>query len=141
MACIINFFSEGNPPHLKFIKKEIRHIAPQIFHHFDMTASEINIITCSDEYLLELNKQYLSHDYYTDILTFSHDTQPLTADIFISIDRVLENAQNLGINPLAEFYRVVIHGCLHLCGLDDHNPQDIQQMRSMEEYFLHQIEI
>jgi rRNA maturation RNase YbeY len=140
MACKLNFFTEGNPPALKFLKKSIRHIISEIFTYYKINASEINLIFCDDEYLLSLNKQFLAHDYFTDILTFSHDTDPLTADIFISIERVTDNADQLEINAVTELYRVIIHGCLHLCGLDDHKPADIKEMRKMEEYFLTQMQ-
>lgn len=96
--------------------------------------NEINYIFCDDEYLLEINKQYLDHDYYTDVISFDYTEEGLIAgDIFISIDRVKENASNLGISFEEELKRVVIHGVLHYCGYKDKNPIEEEIMRSKED--------
>jgi len=98
-------------------------------------ALSLNFIFCTDEYLLELNRKYLNHDYYTDIITFPYrqHPRPLEADIFISIDRVKENALQGGIAFQDELLRVIIHGVLHLLGFDDHRPEDKARMRKMED--------
>src|SRR5690606_37556728 len=82
---------------------------------------EINFIFCSDSYLLDINRQYLNHDTFTDIVTFDHSEQEgtLGGDIFISIDRVRDNALKFGVSEKDELHRVMIHGILHLCGYGD----------------------
>ena len=97
---------------------------------------EINFIFCSDDYLLSLNQQYLDHNYFTDILTFDYrDTsnQPLTGDIYISIDRVIENARQHDMTFDNELQRVMIHGILHMLGYNDHTPEEKASMRKKED--------
>ena len=97
----------------------------------------LNIIFCSDDYLLSINQQYLNHDYFTDIITFDLSEQnEVTADIYISIDRVRENAKALGVSIKNELHRVVFHGALHLCGYKDKKPAEIKIMRAKEEGLL-----
>jgi probable rRNA maturation factor len=95
----------------------------------------LNYIFCSDAYLLEINKQYLDHDYFTDIITFdqSEVEDIIEGDIYISIDRVKENAENLGQNFDVELRRVLIHGLLHLVGYDDTTDQLKKEMRAKED--------
>ena len=98
---------------------------------------DINIIFCSDPYLLNINLQYLSHDYYTDIITFDYSEKPLiSGDLFISVDSVRENALFYGTEFQNELHRVIVHGILHLIGYDDHSEEDIAVMRSKENYYL-----
>lgn len=96
---------------------------------------EINYIFCSDEYLLKMNREYLNHDYYTDIITFNNSVQPneILSDIFISINRVQENADDLGINFHTELLRVIIHGVLHLIGYSDKTEDEQAVMRKKED--------
>lgn len=98
----------------------------------------LNFIFCSDNYLLSINKQYLDHDYFTDIITFGQSEDPSTieGDIFISIDRVKENADIFNTQFSQELFRVMIHGVLHLCGYADHSSQEKEQMRNKETYYL-----
>ena len=98
----------------------------------------INYIFCSDEYLLSINQEYLQHDTYTDIITFdlSNNKTEIVSDIYISIDRVKENAQKFNSSMEQELHRVLFHGILHLCGLKDKSKQDAALMRSKEEYYL-----
>jgi rRNA maturation RNase YbeY len=98
----------------------------------------INYIFCSDKYLLGINKQYLGHDYYTDIVTFnlSKDKKSIEAEIYISADRVRENAKSLGISFRQEIHRVMIHGLLHLCGYNDKRVSEKLEMRTKEDYYL-----
>lgn len=97
---------------------------------------EITLIFCSDEYLLKMNREYLDHDYYTDIITFPYSENPLTADLFISVDRVKDNASQHGIDFQEELRRVIIHGILHLCGYDDNSPALQKKMREAEDKYL-----
>jgi probable rRNA maturation factor len=99
---------------------------------------ELNFIFCSDEYLLKINQEYLDHDTYTDIITFdnSKEESEISGDIFISIERVTENASQLKIDPQTELHRVIIHGVLHLIGFLDKTPSDKALMTSKEDYYL-----
>jgi probable rRNA maturation factor len=99
----------------------------------------INYIFCSDEYLLQLNKQFLGHDYYTDILSFPQKSDPIEGDIFISIDRVRENAESFETSFQLELYRVISHGLLHFMGYEDHEEEDKILMRSKEDLYLSKI--
>lgn len=107
-----------------------------IFDTIESEGFELNrldIIFCSDESLLEINRDHLGHDFYTDIITFPLNDNPLIAEIYISTDRVKENAQALQIPLESELHRVMIHGVLHLCGYDDHEEEDIRIIRKKED--------
>lgn len=95
----------------------------------------INYIFCSDRYILDINKEYLDHDYFTDIITFdqSEDEALLESDIYISIERIKENAEEFGQSFSLEFKRVLIHGVLHLLGYGDKTEQDQIAMRKKED--------
>jgi probable rRNA maturation factor len=96
---------------------------------------EVHIIFCTDNYLLALNRQFLKHDFYTDILSFplSLPGEPLVAEIYISIDRVRENAKSLGSSFSEELHRVIFHGILHFCGYKDKTLGETRKMRAMED--------
>ena len=98
----------------------------------------INIIFCSDEFLLNINKQYLNHDYPTDIITFeiSRDLNGITAEIYISVDSVTRNSIDYQSTKKNELHRVIFHGVLHLCGYKDKTKKDIDLMRSKEDEYL-----
>lgn len=98
---------------------------------------DINIIFCSDNYILDVNMKYLGHDYFTDIITFDYcEKDKLNGDLFISIDSVRENALHYGTEFETELNRVMVHGILHLIGYDDHSKKDIKIMREKEDYYL-----
>lgn len=98
---------------------------------------DVNIIFCSDPYILDVNINYLGHDYYTDIITFDYvEGDVLSGDLFISIDSVRENASFYGAEFPTELRRVMVHGLLHLIGYDDHTPAEQKKMRSKEDYYL-----
>ena len=98
---------------------------------------DINIIFCSDPYILEVNLKYLQHDYFTDIITIDYcEGDKLSGDLFISIDSVRENSIFYGTEFEDELNRVMVHGLLHLIGYDDHSDTDIAQMRAKENYYL-----
>lgn len=102
---------------------------------------EISIICCSDEYLLKINEQYLNHNYYTDIITFDYvENSLISGDLFISIDRIKENAAKFGDSFLKEFYRVVFHGVLHLIGYKDKTDGEKAQMREKENFYLAKVD-
>ncbi len=95
---------------------------------------EINYVFCDDEYLLKLNIEYLNHDTLTDIISFDYSLgNELNGDIFISIERVKENANDFEVSFEEELKRVLVHGILHYCGFKDKSPEDEAQMRSKEE--------
>ena len=98
---------------------------------------DINIIFCSDNYILDVNMKYLQHDYFTDIITFDYcEGDFLSGDLFISIDSVRENSVFYNTEFQNELNRVMVHGVLHLIGYDDHCDEDIAMMRSKEDYYL-----
>lgn len=98
----------------------------------------LNFIFCSDQYLLQINRDYLQHDYFTDIITFDNSEAEniLEGDIFISVDRVLDNATHLQTSFFQELLRVIAHGVLHLIGFDDKDEISKNTMRLMEDKFL-----
>lgn len=133
---MIRFFSENKfeLPHKRETKKRLT----LLLSNEGYKAGDINYIFCSDAYLLEINTLHLQHDYYTDIITFNYSELPtINSDIYISTDRVFENAQSLNIPFETELMRVMIHGLLHLCGYKDKTPDEQLQMRAKEEYYLH----
>lgn len=93
---------------------------------------EMNYIFVDDERLLEMNKAHLGHDYYTDIITFPYQEEPIVSDVFISLDRIAENADTFQVEFMMELRRVMAHGLLHLLGYDDHTPEDVEMMRQAE---------
>jgi rRNA maturation RNase YbeY len=102
-------------------------------------AGAIQYVFCSDEYLLQMNRQYLQHDYYTDIITFGLSDPAaaiIDADIYISVDRVRDNALTAGVSFEEETLRVIFHGALHLCGYKDKRPADARQMRAKEDEYI-----
>jgi probable rRNA maturation factor len=133
----INFFSEDISYNLKQ-KEKVRRWIVRSIENEDRKLKELNFIFCSDSYLLDLNKKFLRHSTYTDIITFDNgeDNGPIQGDIFISIERVSENSLKYGINRIDELHRVLIHGILHLCGYKDKSKADKQTMRSKENYYL-----
>lgn len=101
---------------------------------------EISFIFCSDQYLLEINKQYLDHHYFTDVITFDYvDGKDISGDIFISIDRIKENAVEYGVSFQQELERVVIHGVLHLIGYDDKDDVSQLVMTQKEDEYLEKL--
>lgn len=101
-------------------------------------AGTLNYIFCDDERILEVNRQYLQHDYYTDIITFDYSKgKVISGDIFISIDTVKSNAEGLDVSFENELHRVIIHGILHLCGQDDKTPEAQKEMTHRENEALH----
>jgi rRNA maturation RNase YbeY len=98
---------------------------------------DISLIFCKDNYLKEINLQYLHHDYFTDIITFDYTNQKvISGDLFISIDRVKENAKDNNVAFLNELYRVIIHGILHLCGYNDKTVSEKTIIREKENEFV-----
>lgn len=109
-----------------------------IFRKEELQVETINIIFCDDKFLLTLNQQFLRHNYYTDILSFplSANGKPLIAEIYISVDRVKDNAKNLESSFREELHRVIFHGILHFCGYKDKSQKEIKRMRDAEDFYL-----
>lgn len=98
---------------------------------------DIVCLFCDDNYLLNINIKYLNHDYFTDVITFDYcEKDIISGDILISLERVVENAKKYNVSFLAEFYRVVIHGLLHLLGYNDKTKSEKELMRKKENYYL-----
>ena len=100
---------------------------------YQKKVGDIAYIFCSDEKILEINKEYLQHDYFTDIITFDYsEGEKISGDIFISLETVKSNSEKFKTSYNEELYRVIIHGILHLCGLKDKSSKDAQLMREAE---------
>ncbi len=131
-------FHELTPVNLKD-RKRLKSFIYSLFLKEGRELNNMNIIFCSDDYLLEINREHLKHDFYTDIITFDLSESkigPITTELYISIDRVKENASILKTRFSIELHRVIFHGSLHLCGYGDKNKKDIISMRAKEEEHL-----
>ncbi|MEA3448966.1 MAG: rRNA maturation RNase YbeY [Bacteroidota bacterium] len=132
----INFYSEdvdmpdfNKPAAAAWIRRTIK--------SENREAGDCSIIFCSDIYLLEINKKYLNHNYFTDIVAFDYgENNTVSGDLFISVDRVKDNAAYYDVDINHELHRVMIHGILHLCGYNDSNESEQKQMREKENYYL-----
>ena len=101
---------------------------------YEKRVGEIAYIFCSDEKILEVNRRYLQHDYYTDIITFDYcEGDVISGDLFISLDTVRTNAEQVGATYEEELHRVIIHGILHLCGINDKGPGEREIMEAAED--------
>jgi len=131
---MLKFFSEEIDFKLPFPQKTSKWIKT-ISESEGYDLGDLNYIFCSDEYLLEINKQYLDHDYYTDIITFDNSEEEgrIEGDIYISVDRVKENAVDFGTDSDTEMRRVLIHGLLHLMSYTDTSEELKIQMRAKED--------
>lgn len=130
----LNFFFEDTPE-LKLSTENYFSWIDSIVNNHNHTLTSLNYIFCSDEYILEINKEYLDHDYYTDIITFDNSDEDhlIEGDIFISIDRVKENAETNHTNFITELNRVIAHGLLHLLGFGDKTEEEKNEMRKNED--------
>lgn len=133
----INFFNEDIHFTLKQ-KIKLRNWIKLTIEQNQYTLEVINYIFTSDKYLLTINKEYLDHDTFTDVITFNQSTNPnvLEADIYISIERVKDNAKYLNFPFSSELHRVMIHGVLHLLGYTDKEESDKELMRKKENHYL-----
>ena len=136
---MITFQSQSIPlPHLQRnrLKRWLRNVAQGYGH----TIGELAYVFCNDEEILAVNRQYLGHDYYTDIITFPYsEDRELSADIFISLDTIHSNARLFGTDPDEELCRVIVHGLLHLCGINDKGPGEREAMEAAENAALQQL--
>lgn len=121
------------------LQNELKYIAwiNKICRHFEFSPGDINYIFCNDEFLLEINRKHLKHDYYTDIITFDYVSgQTLSGDLYISIDRVKENAETFNVSFKEELDRVMAHGLLHLIGYQDNTEAKRREIRAQEDFCL-----
>ena len=115
-------------------RKETSAWIKQIAAQYQRRVGEMVFVFCSDAEILRINNQYLQHDYYTDILTFDYSEKDiLSGDLFISLETVKSNAEKYETDYAEELHRVMIHGILHLCGLNDKTPEDEKRMRQKED--------
>lgn len=130
----IKFFTEDTAYQLR-ARSEIRTWLKSIAKKEKYSIQELNYIFCSDEYLLQMNKDFLNHDYYTDVITFDNSEVKgkIEGDIFISIDRVKDNAQLQKTTIKDELHRVLVHGLLHLTGYKDKTNKEQEMMRKKED--------
>jgi len=133
----ISFYLEDTSYYLRS-KKNIRKWITQVILSEGKKTGVINFVICSDKYLLELNQEYLNHNTYTDTITFdySEDDKAIIGDVFISIDRIKENAKSYSQKLSTELHRVMCHGVLHLLGFADKTEKQSLQMRDKEDYYL-----
>ncbi|MBP1639466.1 MAG: hypothetical protein H6Q17_1049 [Bacteroidetes bacterium] len=137
---MIHFYSE-NIPQPKLRKRIISAWIKEVAQFHGKKTGEISYIFCNDEKILEVNRQYLQHDYYTDIITFDdNEGEILNGDIFISLDTVADNAKEFNVTFENELHRVMIHGILHLCGQNDHSTEERTEMIRQENEALNLLE-
>ena len=123
-------------------KREVTKWIKDVAASYGKKVGDVSYIFCSDEKILEINKEYLQHDYYTDIITFDYtDEDVISGDIFISLDTVESNAKEFNTDYLEELHRIIIHGILHLCGINDKGPGEREYMTECENKALQLIKI
>lgn len=120
-------------------RNQLKHFIEELFAREEQGLEDLQYVFCSDEYLLGINQQFLQHDTYTDIVTFELSPTPgvTIGEIYISVDRVAENAKNFEVSFEHELHRVIFHGALHLCGFKDKTKKEEDKMRAKENEYLH----
>ena len=133
---MIHYYNEDS----EFLPKKRTYLTDwikSVIHDQGKKLGELNFIFCSDAHLITINRQYLQHDDYTDIITFDYcEAKKVIGDIFISVDRIKENAEKFKVSFDTELHRVMVHGVLHLCGYKDKSPEDKKKMTQMEDQSL-----
>lgn len=134
--CEIDFLCEDiDLPQLDF--DFLRNCIADIVTHNNRKCGSISVVFCSDDYILDVNRRYLNHDYYTDIITFDYNEGDIVSgDLVISLDTVRSNSKEFGTSYKQELHRVVFHGVLHLVGFGDRTDAEVQNMRGLEEFWL-----
>lgn len=132
------FFRNADKTFLFPNKTELKQFIELLFKNEKKGLMELTYVFCSDDYLLDINKDFLQHDYYTDIITFdlSENPKQTIGEIYVSLDRIKDNAKTLEISLKDETLRVIFHGALHLCGYRDKSKADVTTMRKKEEYYM-----
>lgn len=134
---VVRFFYDC-PPFSFSDRNRLKTFIGTLFKKEKRRLASLHYIFCTDEVLLKMNKQFLNHPDYTDILTFplSEKNEPIEGEIYISIDRIKDNSLIFNTSFKSELLRVVFHGSLHLCGYSDHSSQEIKKMRERENHYL-----
>ena len=137
MPASIHFFYLKPCPSLRD-RNKLKAFLHSLFKSEKKILGNLTYIFCSDAYLLKINQEYLKHDYYTDIITFdlSASAKSVEGEIYISVDRIRENARKEGVSVKEELHRVIFHGALHLCGYKDKTQKDKSEMKRMENRYL-----
>lgn len=132
----INFYFEA-VPRIVIYQNKLKEIIHQVTQRENGGIGEINVVFCCDSYLLEINKSFLNHDFFTDIVTFDYSADKIVSgELYVSIDRVKENALIYNQKFKVELVRVILHGVLHLLGYGDHSDEEKAIMRSREDKYL-----
>jgi probable rRNA maturation factor len=133
----IQFYFLDRKPALKE-RTRLKIFIEKLFKAEKKKLDELSYIFCSDEHLLGINKAFLKHDFYTDVITFdlSPSKNELKGEVYLSVDRIRDNAKVEGVTFKEELHRVIFHGALHLCGYKDKKKEDIPKMRQKEEKYL-----
>ena len=125
-----------NKSSIEFNKESIRGLLEMVLSENKHQSADINIIIMDDDSLRQIKKEYFNQDVYTDVIAFNIDEDPFEGELYISYDRVKDNAEKFNDSFEGEFMRILIHGTLHLCGFDDQTKEDKSRMTSMEEDYL-----
>ena len=126
-------YNNENIPFPKIRRRDTTAWIRRVAASYGKKVGEVGYLFCNDEKILEVNREFLQHDYYTDIITFDYDEgDTINGDIVISLDTVRSNAEQLGKDYNEELHRVIIHGILHLCGQNDKGPGEREQMEAAE---------
>jgi probable rRNA maturation factor len=135
----VQFYFLDRKPGLKQ-RTRLKLFIEKLFRMEKKKLGSLSYIFCSDEHLLTINKDFLKHDFYTDVITFdlSSSKTETEGEVYLSVDRIKDNAKQLGVSFTEELHRVIFHGALHLCGYMDKNKADEQQMRAAENKYLQQ---
>lgn len=129
----IQWLTDGNTPMPEIDTEKLGRWVDEVARRHDRILGPLTYIFCDDEKIIEVNRQFLQHDYYTDIITFDYTRgRRVSGDIFISLDTVATNAETVGAPYAIELHRVIIHGVLHLCGINDKGPGEREIMESHE---------
>ena len=133
---MINIFFEDTEE-FDLSKLNVEANIEKLVNNENRTLGDVNYILCSDAYLLDINRQYLNHDYYTDVISFDYcEDNVISGDIFISVDTVADNAKEYGVTFEKELARVMIHGVLHFVGYNDKSDEEVPVMRAKENQYL-----
>ena len=135
MDITFNFLSKSSLPN----RRKLKTFLESLVSNEKGPINSLNFVFCSDEYLLDINKRFLNHDFYTDIITFNlgHKNN-IEGEIYISIDRINENASFFSCTKQKELHRIILHGVLHLCGYKDKSKKDKELMTKKENFYLNQ---
>ena len=133
---MVNFFFE-DIDEFEIKKHDVEKNIEKLVTNENRILGDVNYILCSDAYLLDINRQYLNHDYYTDVISFDYcEENVISGDIFISVDTVADNAKEYGTTFENELERVMIHGVLHFVGYNDKSDEESKTMRAKENQYL-----